>query len=110
MTDFSFYITDEGKYFGFEAEGHAGFAGFGKDIVCAAVSVLTTTFINSVDELTNSEISVEADEKTGYMDVRVADYDNEDVQLLFRSLHLGLKEIEMQYSKYVKLTNRRCKP
>jgi len=110
MTEISFYITEEGKVFGFEASGHAGFARFGKDIVCAAISVLTTNFVNSVDELTDSEIEVSLDEKTGYMDVRVKDYDRDDVKLLFDSLRLGLKEIEKQYSKNVKLTNRRCKP
>ena len=58
MTEISFYITEDDKFFGFEAEGHAGYARFGKDIVCAAVSALTATFINSVDELTDSKISV----------------------------------------------------
>jgi len=110
MTEISFYITEDDRFFGFEAEGHAGYAKFGKDIVCAAISALTATFINSVDELTESKISVEADEKTGYMDVRVEDYDKDDVQLLFKSLELGLKEIEKQYKRNVKLTNRRCKP
>lgn len=110
MTEISFYITEDDRFFGFEAEGHAGYAKFGKDIVCAAISALTATFINSVDELTESKISVEADEKTGYMDVRVEDYDKDDVQLLFKSLELGLKEIEKQYRRNVKLTNRRCKP
>ena len=110
MTEISFYVTDEDKYFGFEAEGHSGYARAGKDIVCSAVSALTFTFVNSVSELTDSDISVESDEKTGYMDVRVSDYDTKEVQLLFKSLKLGLEEIAKQYERYVKLTIRRCKP
>ena len=108
MTTVSIWRKED-KTMAFEACGHAGYARFGKDIVCAAVSALTATFINSVDELTDSKISVEADEKTGYMDVRVVDYNEDDVQLLFKSLELGLKEIAKQYNRNVKLTNRRCK-
>ena len=44
------------------------------------------------------------------MDVRVVDYNEDYVQLLFKSLELGLKEIAKQYNRNVKLTNRRCKP
>ncbi len=110
MTEISFYITEDDKYFGFETEGHAGYARAGKDIVCAAVSVLTQNFVNSVEELLKTDVSVELDSKSGYMDIRISDYDKDDVQLLFKSLVLGLEEISKEYSKNVKLTNRRCKP
>ena len=35
---------------GFEISGHAGFAERGQDIVCAAVSFLATTVVNSLEE------------------------------------------------------------
>ena len=34
---------------GFECRGHAGFDRAGRDIVCAAVSVLTTTCVNALE-------------------------------------------------------------
>ena len=110
MTSITFYRDDNDKYFGFECMGHAGFSKFGKDIVCAAISTLTINFVNSVDELTGVKCEVENDEKAGYLKVMIKDYDNGNVQLLFKSLSLGLNGIQEDYSKYLKLTNRRCKP
>lgn len=110
MTNITFYRDEEDKYFGFECVGHAGFSKFGKDIVCAAISTLTINFVNSVDEFTNSQCETESEEKNGYLKVMIKDYNNEAVQLLFKSLSLGLNGIQEDFSKYLKLTNRRCKP
>ena len=35
-----------------EISGHAGYAEYGKDIVCAGVTALTQTLIQSIDDLT----------------------------------------------------------
>ncbi|MCQ2520502.1 MAG: ribosomal-processing cysteine protease Prp [Lachnospiraceae bacterium] len=110
MTEISFYLDGEDRIFGFECEGHAGFAKFGKDIVCSAVSALTITTINSMDTLLEASCELISDEKRGYIDFRVNNYESESVQLLFKSYKLGLEEIERNYKKNVKLTNRRCKP
>ena len=110
MTEIAFYLDEEDKIFGFEAEGHSGFAGRGHDIVCAGISSMTTNCINSLEELLKVNVDVETNEKKGYMDVHVSDYKRDDVQLLFKSLELGLKNLSESYSKNVKLTNRRCKP
>jgi len=110
MTEITFYRDYNDKIYGFECSGHSGYAKAGRDIVCAAISVLTINFVNSVDEFTNSCCETEEIEKTGYLKVTVKDYDNNDVQLLFKSLSLGLNGIQEEYSRYLKLTNRRCKP
>ena len=107
MTSITFYRDDDDKYFGFECMGHAGFSIFGKDIVCAAISTLTINFVNSVDELTDAECDVVSDSKTGSMSVTIKDYNNDEIQLLFKSLRLGLNAIQAEYPKYLKLTNRR---
>ncbi|MDB8682165.1 ribosomal-processing cysteine protease Prp, partial [[Ruminococcus] gnavus] len=39
-----------------EIFGHAGYADPGKDIVCAGVTALTQTLIQSIDDLTDDEI------------------------------------------------------
>ena len=36
-----------------EVKGHAGYDEYGKDIVCAAVSVLTVNMANSVEKFTD---------------------------------------------------------
>ncbi|MCR5278270.1 MAG: ribosomal-processing cysteine protease Prp [Lachnospiraceae bacterium] len=110
MTTISFYLDEHDKLMGFEAKDHAGFANSGKDIVCSAISVLTINTINSFDELLHADVSLKSDETTGYIDFKVTDYDNESAQLLLKSLKLGLEGVCESYPKYLKLTNRRCKP
>lgn len=39
-----------------EITGHAGYAPHGQDIVCAGVSTLVQTLVQSIDELTNDAI------------------------------------------------------
>ena len=39
-----------------EISGHAGYAEPGKDIVCAAVTALTQTLIQSIENLTDDKI------------------------------------------------------
>ena len=110
MTTITFYRDEDDKYYSFESSGHAGFAFKGKDIVCAGISTLCINFVNSVEKLTASSCIVESDEKLGFLSVTVKDYDRTEVQLLFKSLSLGLNGIQEEYSKHLKLTNRRCKP
>ena len=62
MTDITIWKTPEGKYRGFECNGHADFAAYGKDVVCAALSVLTINTINSIDQLTDDRIDESAEE------------------------------------------------
>ena len=107
MTEVTFYCDASGLYTGFDCNGHSGFAKAGKDIVCAGISVLTINFVNSVDELTDAECDVVSDSKTGSMSVTIKDYNNDEIQLLFKSLRLGLNAIQAEYPKYLKLTNRR---
>ncbi len=110
MTEITFYHDENDKFTGFTALGHAGFKKSGSDIVCAAISTLTITFVNSVERLTDTEVNVKSDEKTGFLNVMIKEYNKPDIQLLFNSLRLGLNAIQEDYSKYLKLTNRRCKP
>lgn len=107
MTEITFYRDNNNKITGFEASGHAGFARYQKDIVCASISALTITFINSLESILHIVPEVVSEERKGYMKVTVKDYDSEQVQLLFESLSLGLNGIQESYPKNLKLTNRR---
>ena len=44
---------------GVTVSGHAGFAGVGKDIICAGVTALTQTLIKSLNDLTEDKIEYE---------------------------------------------------
>lgn len=59
MTTVTIYQTKNGIYKGFELSGHAGYAKNGADIVCAAISMLTTNTINSIETFTDDFFSYE---------------------------------------------------
>ena len=106
MTQITFYKTSAGEYRGFTCDGHAGYAGYGKDIVCASISVLVINTINSLAQITGEQMHVESDEDTGTIRCRFVNRPlNETSMALMDSLVLGLSQIEKQYGKnYCKLT------
>ena len=93
-----------GKYIGFDCIGHAGYAEAGEDIVCAAVSVLVINTVNSLQVYTQERFSADTDEEAGRISLRLEKPAEHDAQLLIKSLALGLKGIQDQYSaRYMKL-------
>ena len=104
MTRVTIYKTKTGEYRKFTCDGHAAYADYGQDIVCAAISVLVINTVKSLEEITKEPIQVEADEKAGRI---VCTFLKELLQetsvALMDSLVLGLSRIEAQYGK------RHCK-
>jgi hypothetical protein len=80
--------------------GHAGFDQSGRDIVCAAISILVINTINSIEELAAEKIIVDADEKAGTIECHFPNEINEKATLLMDSMVLGLKGIEHDYGNY----------
>lgn len=52
MIEVTVYKTMRHEYAGFDMSGHAGYDDIGKDIVCAAVSVLVINTLNSIERFT----------------------------------------------------------
>ncbi|MBQ8321249.1 MAG: ribosomal-processing cysteine protease Prp [Clostridia bacterium] len=63
MTTITFYKTD-GYYYGFEEQGHTGFAESGEDILCSALSAMTMLLINTIEISYASTVDYTIDEKT----------------------------------------------
>ena len=63
MTTVCFYKAD-GFYYGFEEQGHTGFAESGEDILCAALSSMTMLIINAIEVTYDSCVDYSIDEKT----------------------------------------------
>ena len=100
MTKITFHRTRAGEYQGFICEGHAGYAGYGEDIVCAAISVLIINTINSLDEITGEKMDVTTDEDSGTIRCFFTDQPLKETSgVLMDSLVLGLTHIEEQYGK-----------
>ncbi|MBE6532691.1 MAG: ribosomal-processing cysteine protease Prp [Ruminococcaceae bacterium] len=63
MTTITFYKTG-GFYYGFEEQGHTGFAESGEDILCSALSAMTMLIINAIEVTYASHVDYTIDEET----------------------------------------------
>ena len=105
MIKISFLYAENQILDGFEFKGHAGYASAGNDIICAAVSALVFTTVNSVEELTDCNFEVEEEEKKGRIYFRLKD-GSDDAVLLLKSLKLGVEQIQKTYGKkYIRIEN-----
>ena len=86
-----------GKYVGFELNGHAGSGEYGKDIVCAAISILSINTVNSIEELTDDNISYEADSQKGMIKLMAENGFSKEGELLMSSYELGIMSVFKQY-------------
>ena len=80
--------------------GHSGYSTEGTDIVCAAVSALFLTMVNSINEFTNDLVSVRTEPGDGALIWRGQCSDK--ARLLLDSCLLGLRAVAEQYPDYVK--------
>ena len=86
---------------GFDVKGHAGYAEAGQDIVCAAVSVLTTTCVNALETVAGVKPTVKTSD--GRMRVVVPRNSGHDAQVILQPLRQGLRDLAEQYSRYILL-------
>ena len=92
---------------GFRSEGHADFDEEGRDIICAAVSVLELNLANSVAEFTDARFSCQIGEDTGTFEFLLADREDEKAALLLDSCLLGMEAIRQQYgNNYLQITDQ----
>ncbi len=87
---------------GFRVEGHAGYEDAGRDIVCAAVSVLAENTVNSVETFTEDHFSCKTDEKSGLLEFIITSDVSKESKLLLQSFFLGIRTISEEYNKHVK--------
>ena len=99
MIEISRIKNEQGENVGFRCSGHAGFAKHGKDIVCAAVSVLVLNTINSIEAFTEDKFSCAQEEKSGLTEFIIVSEVSQESTLLMDSLFFGLKGIEHDYGK-----------
>lgn len=88
---------------GISVEGHAEYAEPGKDIVCAAVSVLTQTLIASLETL--SIDTIQHNISPGSVDIKIWNL-SERGQVLIDSFFIGVGMIADAYPNNVELSKR----
>lgn len=88
------HITQDGLM----VKGHAGYAEPGKDIVCAAVTALTQTLIQSIEDLTDDEIEYSI--SPGRVDINHRNL-SEKSKTLVDSFFVGIRLIADEFPNYV---------
>ena len=101
MINVTFFKDSSDQFVGFELSGHAGYDEYGKDIVCASVSVLVINTINSIEKFTDDNFKCDADEESGLIKLHPNVKLSNESKLLLNSLYLGISEIAQENKKYI---------
>ncbi len=97
----------DGRYTGFRAAGHSGYAEAGSDIVCAGVSVLGYTCVNSLESLLGIRVQATVREEDGLMEFDLPEPEQSGgAQLLMGALGQGLSDLQDAYPGFVKFEIR----
>ncbi len=83
-----------------EISGHAMFADYGKDIVCASVSSIVITSINGILRLDEEAISYNI--SNDKLSIDILKEDKQTKALILNMISL-LKDLEKQYEKNIKI-------
>ena len=86
-----------------EAIGHADYASYGNDIVCASISTLLQTAVLAVKEMFH--INLVSSINVGDMELIIPN--DENVQLIIKTMIFGLKDIESGYPNNLKIKERK---
>ena len=109
MTKVVFYKR-HGIFYGFHEEGHAGYAEFGEDVVCSALSAMTMLIINTCETVWGVDVHYEIDEETTDITVTVkealpefasSDEKQYAVAGLIEGYYYQLMDLLEDYSDYI---------
>ncbi|NLM04641.1 MAG: ribosomal-processing cysteine protease Prp [Clostridiales bacterium] len=92
----------------FTVLGHANTDEYGKDIVCAAVSVLSQTIILGLYDVIKIQVPYEIDE--GYLTCKIptnlTQRQREDINILLDTMFMGIKSIKESYDEYIDIHDK----
>lgn len=113
MIEVAIFKDKKGYIQRYNVSGHAQYDIKGKDIVCAAVSVLAQTALISLVEVCNAneeEISYSIDDENGALDVVILKPINSDIrdkiEIVLKTFELGIKSIIESYPDYINLKTK----
>jgi uncharacterized protein YsxB (DUF464 family) len=106
MLTVTFDYDERGFPISVTARGHAGWAELGKDVVCAAVSVLLQSTWLGITEV--ACISVEGHRDSGLLEMRWSDRESAALSVLLQTADLSIAQLARQYPKHIRY-ERRCR-
>lgn len=106
MTKIKFFKRQD-KFMGFECSGHTGYAEYGKDILCAALSGMTQSCMMGLTKVLKINILIKKNDDDGYLKIELPKKITEDnlrlSQILFDTLYISIKDLIDGYSKYISM-------
>ncbi len=111
MTKIIFYKSN-GTFYGFEEQGHTGYADAGEDILCSALSAMTMLIINTVEVAYASDVEYDISEDDTKITVRskaaLPEYEEDErkryaVSGLFMSYFYQLNDMVEEYYKFLEV-------
>ena len=86
-----------------EIKGHAGYAKYGKDIVCSAISSIACTALLGLIEFSTRKVEYVKEE--GYLAFSVPDGQSPEEETrqdaILKTMELGLRDVQKGYSAFV---------
>ena len=87
-----------------KVSGHANYAEYGQDIVCASVSTAVYMSVNQIEVFDKTNcIEYSVNEGNAYIEVVRED---EIVKKVISNLIFTLRDLELQYPKYIKINEK----
>lgn len=80
--------------------GHANYSEYGKDIVCASISVLFQTFVESIERVTRDEADIFISPGMSYIEY---EHLSEQGIVLLDAFLLGCEMVASTYPDYVRI-------
>lgn len=104
MINVSLFEDSNKNVVGFEVSGHAEYADPGMDIVCSAVSALTITVINSIEEQCDDDFYSDFNQETGYISLHFHGEPSDTALIILRLFRCGITGLEESYGDYILIT------
>ncbi|ACL22342.1 MULTISPECIES: ribosomal-processing cysteine protease Prp [Desulfitobacterium] len=108
------WLDDNQRIRKFELCGHAGYAEYGLDIVCAAVSALSISAVNGLEFYLPCKPEVEVDDPQGFLSCTLPECEPgtlDHAQWILGTMVLGVEGIQQSYGEqYVTINRRRWTP
>jgi len=99
MTTICIKKSENGSYQSITCMGHAGYAGRGKDIVCASISILVINTLNALEKFCDTQMDVMENESTGFIHCVFQNPLSKEEVLLIDTMIMGLEKISENYGK-----------
>jgi uncharacterized protein YsxB (DUF464 family) len=109
MTKIIFYRSN-GVFWGFEEQGHTGYAEAGEDILCSALSAMTMLIINTIEmsyasvadyEIDDDDTRIVVSSKSALPEFEEDERKRYAVSGLFMSYYYQLNELIEEYYDYL---------